>query len=119
MNLHLRSAAPTKSVSRKIQTDPLPDIFNGGPLDNQAHMPECANYSGQIWKLTGKVTPLRHLRTFTMTTAFRGEQMCLTMDGTLTDNIVRLTPCSDGCDRRLTTPAGPFQYFIEERPICA
>jgi hypothetical protein len=28
------------------------DIFNGGPNDNQPHLVNCANLSGQLWTLT-------------------------------------------------------------------
>ena len=28
------------------------DIFNGGPNDNQPHLANCANLSGQLWTLT-------------------------------------------------------------------
>ena len=28
------------------------DIFKGGPNDNQPHLANCANLSGQLWTLT-------------------------------------------------------------------
>jgi hypothetical protein len=28
------------------------DIFNGGPNDNQPHLQQCANFSGQNWLLS-------------------------------------------------------------------
>jgi hypothetical protein len=28
------------------------DIFNGGPNNNQPHLANCANLSGQLWTLT-------------------------------------------------------------------
>jgi hypothetical protein len=71
------------------------DVVNGGPMDNQLNMQPCADYSGQMWHLAGKATALRHLPTYTLTTEFRGAGMCLTVDGTLMDHVLRLAPCAD------------------------
>ncbi|MCB1332180.1 MAG: hypothetical protein KDK26_00635 [Roseivivax sp.] len=72
------------------------DVFNGGEFDNQLDMRPCENYSGQFWKFTSVPTELRYLPTYTMTTQFRGDQMCLTIDGTLVDHVLLLAPCDNG-----------------------
>ena len=79
----------------RLQQDMCADIFNGGPQDNEPDMRECAGYSGQIWNLTphGATSPAS--ATYTMTTQFRGPDMCLTIVGTLLDNILRLLPCGE------------------------
>lgn len=69
------------------------DIVNGGPSNNEMSTQPCANYSSQIWHITGTMTPLRHLPTYTLTTEFRGRNMCLTTNDALTD--LRLAACAD------------------------
>lgn len=71
------------------------DVFNGGELNDQLDMRDCGDYSGQHWKLTSMPTALSHLDTYKMTTAFRGDEMCLTIDGSLIDHVLRLAPCPD------------------------
>lgn len=79
----------------RLGEDRCVDVFNGGEFDNETDMRPCADYSGQLWRFTGMPTALRHLDTYTMTTAFRGADMCLTVDGTLIDHVLRLAPCAD------------------------
>jgi len=71
------------------------DVINGGPHNNELDSRECANFTGQFWRFSGTMTELRHLPTYRMSTVFRGEDMCLTMDGTLVDHVLRMAPCSD------------------------
>ena len=35
------------------------DIFDGGPNNNQPHLAECANVSGQLWTLTKTNEPVK------------------------------------------------------------
>lgn len=79
----------------RLGEDLCVDVFNGGDLNDQLQMTACENYSGQFWQFTSHPTALRHLATFAMTTAFRGAAMCLTVDGTLVDHVLRLAPCAD------------------------
>lgn len=79
------------------------DIVNGGSQDNQLMTAPCGNYTGQFWKFSGVQTEYRELATYRMTTQFRGEDMCLTVQGSLDLHEVLLTPCTD--------PADPSQTF--------
>jgi hypothetical protein len=49
------------------------DIFNGGPKNNQPHLANCANLSGQLWNIL--VTQDGDM--VRLTTKFRGPGMCL------------------------------------------
>jgi len=71
------------------------DVFNVGPHNNELDSRECANRTGQYWRFSGMMTELRHLPTYRMSTVSRGEDMCLTIDGTLVDHVLHLAPCSD------------------------
>lgn len=79
----------------RLGRDMCVDVFNGGELDNELEMRDCANYSGQLWTFTSIPSALKHLPTYKMTTQFRGPEMCLTVDGTLIDHVLRLAPCTD------------------------
>ena len=62
-------------------------------MNNELDMRECADHSGQFWTFTAIPNALKHLNTHKMTTQFRGSEMCLTIDGTLTDHVLHLAPC--------------------------
>ena len=79
----------------RLNQDMCVDINNGGPLNNQLDSRPCANYSGQFWHFRGVSTAFRDLPTYIMTTMFRGDEMCLTLDGTLVDHELKLAPCTD------------------------
>lgn len=72
------------------------DVFNGGPDDNQLDSRPCDNYSGQYWQFRSAPTAYRGLPTYAMSTMFRGDQMCLTLEGSLIDHVLRLAPCAGG-----------------------
>ncbi len=85
----------SSAALKQIGQNKCIDIFNGGPLNNQVHLQDCANYSGQLWHLTNIPTALRYLPTYSLTTDFRGPQMCLTMNGTPADNLLQMKACPD------------------------
>ena len=68
------------------------DIFNGGPNNNQPHLAQCANLTGQLWliTLTESADAVR------LTTRFRGPGMCLDIfNGGPNNNQPHLAQCAD------------------------
>src|SRR4029077_13529820 len=68
------------------------DVFNGGPNNNQPHLADCADLSGQFWNilLTKDANVVR------LTTAFRGPRMCLDIfNGGPNNNQPHLADCAD------------------------
>jgi hypothetical protein len=68
------------------------DIFNGGPKNNQPHLAQCANLTGQLWFITVTETA----DAVRLTTRFRGPAMCLDVfNGGPNDNQPHLAQCAD------------------------
>ena len=68
------------------------DIFNGGPNNNQPHLVNCANFSGQFWNImvTESGDAVR------LTTIFRGPSMCLDIfNGGPNNNQPHLAECGN------------------------
>ena len=68
------------------------DVFNGGPNDNQPHLADCDDLSGQAWRIVlAGDGELIHL-----TTEFHGLGMCLDIfNERPTDNQPYLAECND------------------------
>jgi ricin-type beta-trefoil lectin protein len=68
------------------------DIFNGGAKNNQPHLVNCANFTGQFWNImiTGDGDWVR------LTTKFRGPGMCLDIfNGGANNNQPHLVNCTN------------------------
>ncbi len=68
------------------------DIFNGGEHNNQPHLTECADYSGQYWN----IRPSEKEGYYRLSTMFRGPDMCLDIfNGGPHNNMPHLTECAE------------------------
>ena len=66
------------------------DVFDGGPNNNQPHLAECANVSGEMWNFREEGNSVR------LTTMFRGPDMCLDIfDGGPNNNQPHLAECAN------------------------
>lgn len=67
------------------------DVFNGGDRNNLTHLANCANYSGQFWRLTPAGDG-----NYKLSTSFRGQGMCLDIfNGGARNNQPYLTDCAN------------------------
>jgi hypothetical protein len=78
-----KADSPTKISNRFGGPARCLDTFNGGPENDQPHLAECGNFSGQFWRKFNTVSG------FMLMSGFRGGQ-CLTQ---VNGNRLLLTPC--------------------------
>lgn len=67
------------------------DVFNGGANNNMIHLTNCADYSGQYWRLSNAGNGY-----YRLSTMFRGVNMCLDIhNGGTFNNQPHLVPCAN------------------------
>ena len=67
------------------------DVFNGGANNNMTHLTNCADYSGQYWRLSDAGNGY-----YRLSTMFRGVNMCLDIhNGGPRNNQPHLVPCAN------------------------
>ena len=67
------------------------DVFNGGDKNNMTHLTNCADYSGQYWRLSNAGNGY-----YRLSTMFRGINMCLDIhNGGPRNNQPHLVPCAN------------------------
>lgn len=67
------------------------DVFNGGPKNDMTQLANCADFSGQYWRITPAGNGY-----YKLSTMFRGQNMCLDVyNGGDRNNQVHLTGCAN------------------------